>query len=83
MKLTVSATQNVEVEPIEIIEKMIKTIKSNPDSYFMIKDDQPFHVYISYSGPHETEKFVPISLEKYNYIKALEIVRDYLKSEKF
>lgn len=81
MKLTITATQTVQVEPLEVVEKLLQTINLNPDSYFKIENDQPFYVYTETAGPHEVEKVVPISLKKYNYIQALKTVVEYLKGE--
>ena len=81
MKISAIIEQEVSVDPLEVIEKLINR-ETGGHRWVTKRDEKYFFGEEQSAGQHSYESFEEISEERYNYIKALETVRRYLKDNK-
>lgn len=78
MKIT--GKTEVQIEPLGVIEKLLHSelgrngyITTDPTGHYLVKEVN--------RGSHSTEEKVFIGVERYAYIKSLEIVKEYLRKK--
>lgn len=79
MKVYATFSQEVYVEPTQVIKNLIKKeIGDTNYNWIIEKDGRYFHVHEESAGCHSVELEDEISKDKYEYIKALQLVLERL-----
>lgn len=82
MKVYGNFREKIEIDPQDVIE-ILKTIALGGwRDWVFEKDGKYYHGYKVSAGSHSIDSEEEISIEKYNYIRALECVKDYLTLKK-
>ena len=74
-------TQEVDVNPLDFIEKLKSSELGHDKSYVFTRDNKFYQSYWT-GGTHGWEEIEEISKEKYEVIVALIRIEDYLKQKK-
>lgn len=78
MKITVTETKQVEVNPRDVIVQLLRVAKEPSNNIF--EKDNKYYKELEYSaGSHAFFSSKEITKEEYDYIKALETILNYLK----
>lgn len=79
MKVYATFSQEVHVEPKQVIQKLIeKEIGNTYRNWIIEKDGRYLHVHEESAGCHSVEVEDEISKDKYDYVKALQLVLERL-----
>lgn len=79
MKIYANFTQEVNVDPIIVISKLI--YHEINDGWVFEKNGKYYMGFESGGGYHSWDDEEEITKEKYDYVKALELIRDKLKKQ--
>jgi hypothetical protein len=75
MKVYATFSQEVHIEPKQVIQKLIKKeIGNEYRNWIVEKDGKFYHVHEESAGCHSVDVEDEISQEKYDYVKALQLV---------
>ena len=76
-------TQNVLVDPLDVINELIN-VESGDDFNFIEEKDGHYYLHTNnaYHGSFEHDEIKEIPKNMFEYIMALEVVRNYLKHNK-
>lgn len=83
MKVTTTKKEEIEIEidPNQVIRKLHNRVLSSGE-WFYESNNKFFIGYFEGAGSHSYEEQKEITEELYNYIKALEVVKNYLEKYK-
>lgn len=82
MEVFATIAQKVNVDPLTFIEKLIDTELGSFRNWIIEKDGGYYIGNEISLGSHSTDEFTAITKENYDYIRALELARDYLIKRK-
>lgn len=75
MKVYARFTQEVHIEPEEVIKKLIKQeIGDEHYNWIVERDGKFYHIHEESAGCHSVDIEDEISQDKYEYVKALQLV---------
>jgi hypothetical protein len=75
MKVYATFSQEVHIEPKQVIKKLIeKEIGDEYRNWIVEKDGKYYHIHEESAGCHSVDVEDEISKEKYDYVKALQLV---------
>jgi hypothetical protein len=75
MKVYATFSQEVHIEPKQVIKKLIeKEIGNEYHNWIVEKDGKFYHIHEESAGCHSVDVDDEISKEKYDYVKALQLV---------
>lgn len=77
MEVYATLTQKVEIDPKEVIKKLIAN-NIGENSWVFERDDKFYKGFERSAGSHSLDDEEEISSEQYDYIKALELVLNKL-----
>lgn len=78
MKVYADIRQKVDVDPIDVIEKLIEK-EIGHSGWVFIEDDKYYEGYVISAGCHSMDEKEEITKEKYDYVISLQHCLDYLK----
>ena len=78
MKVNAKISHEVEIDPRVVIEKLIHGVIGD-GGWIFEKDGKYYRGYEVSAGVHTIDREGEISLETYEYVKALDLVLDRLK----
>ncbi|MHB8871794.1 MAG: hypothetical protein ACYC5G_05045 [Candidatus Doudnabacteria bacterium] len=84
MEIHASISQKVYINPENVIEKLIEEELGGAAhrNWVFEKDGKYYHGYEGGGGSHSWDEEEPISKEKYDYVVALKLVKEYLSKKK-
>lgn len=77
MEVYANIRQKVHVEPIEVINELIKD-ELGRNGWIVERDGKYYRGFEKSAGSHSYDSEVEINKEGYEYIKALELIKDNL-----
>tara|TARA_R110000822_G_scaffold161_3_gene742 strand:- start:8473 stop:8712 length:240 start_codon:yes stop_codon:yes gene_type:complete len=79
MEIYAHVTHKVNIEPKDVIQKLIE--KAIGNNGFLFKEDEKYYRgYAAITGPYSVDTKQEISKQKYQYIEALELILKELKN---
>tara|TARA_R110000796_G_scaffold70936_1_gene160990 strand:+ start:6123 stop:6362 length:240 start_codon:yes stop_codon:yes gene_type:complete len=79
MEIYAHVTHKVNIEPKDVIQKLIE--KSIGNNGFLFKEDEKYYRgHAAITGPYSVDTKQEISKQKYQYIEALELILKELKN---
>ena len=81
MEVYASISQKVNVDPITVVEKLKEIELSGHRDWVFERDGKYYHGYEGGGGTHSWDEEKEISKEKYDYVRALELVKKHLEKK--
>lgn len=82
MEINGSINTKVEIDPIDVLSKLIEKEQSYWRSYVFEKDGKYYEGYEVSLGNHSMDKMDEITKDKYEYIRGLQNAIEYLQTIK-
>lgn len=81
MKVHANIRQEVEVNPIDVIQELINEELGNWRNWIFERDGNYYIGFEVSMGQHSMDDETGITKEKYDYIKSLEQIKEYLQKK--